>query len=193
MCFEKLWYKKDMNKNFTIAPERPQDSVYIAELLDRAFGSGRFARAAYRLREGRAPVAALSFVARMEARVIGSVRFWPIQIGARAALLLGPIAVAAEWQGQGAARALIEHGCAAARDLGHALVILIGDLDYYQRVGFVRLTGDVSFPPHIDYARLLVRPLKPGAEENLSGAITALKPAAAKFCGYESVLIEERQ
>ena len=181
-----------MSCTFTITSEHPQDAVHIAELLDRAFGSGRFARAAYRLREGRAPVHALSFVARQGARLAGSVRFWPVRIGARDALLLGPIAVSAEFRGRGAARALIEHGCEAARQQGHRLVILIGDADYYQRVGFKQLQGDVLFPPHIDYARLLARPLVEGADKNLSGTITALQPIAAKFCGYESVLIEEQ-
>jgi len=177
--------------SFTIAGESARDAVGIAALLDEVFGTGRFVRAAYRLREGRAPVHELSFVAHQDGGLAGSVRFWPICVGERRALLLGPIAVAARYRGQGIARALIEHGCEAGRAHGHDLVILVGDEAYYRASGFAVLRGEVMFPGHVDYERLLVRPLREGAERGLSGVITALRPAASKFCGYESVMIEE--
>ena len=47
-------------------------------LLDAAFGDARFAKTAQRLREGRLPAAGLSFVARANKRLIGTVRLWDI-------------------------------------------------------------------------------------------------------------------
>ena len=48
---------------FTLRPERPDDGPAIEALLDICFGPGRFAKTAYRLREGVGPVAVLSTVA----------------------------------------------------------------------------------------------------------------------------------
>ena len=180
-----------MSATWNIRAERSQDAIGIAELLERSFGAGRFVKSAYRLREGRAPVAGLSFVAvKGEGDVLaGSVRFWPVLIGEAQALLLGPIAVNAEFRGQGAAQALIEHSCLEAKKLGHRLVVLVGDLDYYSRVGFKSFVGDIQFPAPVDYARVLVRPLVEGAEKALAGNVVAPTKPATKFCGYESVMI----
>lgn len=179
----------DTTKNWEIRSERAQDAVHIAALLDESFGAGRFAKSAYRLREGRPPVAALSFVAVKEEVLAGSVRFWPVLIGAVPALLLGPIAVNSKFRGAGAAVSLIEHSCIAAKKLEHQLVILVGDLEYYSRTGFKQLIGEIKFPAPVDYARVLVRPLVEGAEKNLYGAVSAPTNAAAKFCGYESAMM----
>ncbi len=51
--------------DIVISPERPQDAAAIQGLEERAFGPGRFARSAYRLREGNPHDMALSFVARV--------------------------------------------------------------------------------------------------------------------------------
>ena len=179
-----------MLENLEIRAEKKQDAVFIAELLEQSFGAGRFVKAAYRLREGRAPLAALSFVALSGGVFAGSVRFWPVLIGTAPALLLGPIAVNSQFRGQGVARALINHSCDKAKELGHQRIILVGDLDYYNRVGFKSLSGAINFPAPVDYARVLVRPLVAGADKNLSGAVSAPTKPAAKFCGYESALVE---
>ena len=42
--------------SLVIRPERPEDAPAIERLHARAFGPGRFARTAYRLREGAADV-----------------------------------------------------------------------------------------------------------------------------------------
>lgn len=179
----------DTVKNWETRPERAQDAVHIAALLDESFGPGRFAKSAYRLREGRPPVAGLSFVAVKEDILIGSVRFWPVLIGTKPVLLLGPIAVNSKFRGAGAAAHLIEYSCQEAKKLGHQLIILVGDLEYYSRTGFKQLIGDIKFPAPVDYARVLVRPLIEGADKNLSGMLRAPNSAAAKFCGYESVMM----
>ena len=78
-----------------IRTEQAKDEAAIGALVDRCFGPGRYAKTAYRLREGVAPEQRLSFVA-IKARdglLLGSVRFWPVAIGQCPSLLLGPLAV----------------------------------------------------------------------------------------------------
>ena len=77
----------------TIRHETPADAGVIEKLHERAFGPGRFAKTAYRLREGITPIASLSYVALVGTLVVGSIRLTPIMIGATPALLLGPLAV----------------------------------------------------------------------------------------------------
>ena len=48
---------------FTLRHERPDDGPHIDALLDASFGPGRFAKTAYRLREGVECIDALSWVA----------------------------------------------------------------------------------------------------------------------------------
>jgi predicted N-acetyltransferase YhbS len=158
--------------SFSFRPERADDSAAIEDLAARAFGPGRFARAAYRLRERAPHVAGLSFVAEHEGELAGSVRLTPITVGDRAALLLGPLVVHPDWKGKGCGRGLVKLAVGAARDAGHGLVILVGDLPYYGPLGFRRVepVGAVTLPGPVDPARLLVAELRDGAAAGLAGA-----------------------
>ena len=82
-------------RTWIIRAELPRDQAAIESLVNLAFGPGRFAKTAYRLREGVLPDSRLSFVAQdAESESLwGSVRFWPMVAGATPALLLGPLAV----------------------------------------------------------------------------------------------------
>jgi predicted N-acetyltransferase YhbS len=155
---------------WTIRPERPEDAPLVEALNQVAFGPGRFAKSAYRLREGVSQVAELAFVAVEEGKLRGSVRFWPVTIGGHAALMLGPLAVETDQRGRGIGVALMERGIAEARRCGHAFVILVGDEPYYARVGFAKLAaGSIRFPGPVDPARILGLALQPG--EALSGEL----------------------
>src|SRR3989442_7834348 len=96
-----------------IVAERPADGPLVDALIARAFGPGRYAKAAERLREGNRPLPDLSFVARQADEIIGCVRLWPIQVGGAPALLLGPFAVGEACRGQGLGAALIVRACEA--------------------------------------------------------------------------------
>ncbi|HSL79844.1 MAG TPA: N-acetyltransferase, partial [Pseudolabrys sp.] len=65
----------------TILPETAADAPAIERLHERTFGPGRFARTAFRIREGRAHTLDLSFTARIGTLMVGSVRLTPICIG----------------------------------------------------------------------------------------------------------------
>jgi len=158
--------------SWRIRPERPEDAPLVDALNEAAFGPGRFAKSAYRLREGVSQVAELSFVAVEGRKFRGSVRFWPVMIGGHQALMLGPLAVQSDQRGRGIGVSLMEHALAEARKLGRDVVILVGDEPYYARVGFAKLPpGRIRFPGPVDPSRILGLSLKGGSTLDLSGEV----------------------
>ncbi len=161
-----------MAENWAIRPERPEDADQVEALDNDGFGPGRFAKTAYRLREGVKPEAELSFVAVENDALVGSVRFWPISVGGGKVLLLGPLAVRSALRGRGIGVALMQTGIEKARALGHGAILLVGDEAYYARAGFARLPpGQVRFPGPVDRARILGLSLAPDALSSLSGDV----------------------
>lgn len=160
---------------FTISLESPADLAALERLSERAFGPGRFARTAYRVREGAEPDARLSFVAWHDGNAVGSIRFTPVRIGGKSgALLLGPLAVDPDFAGQGGGRQLIAQGLRAARESGYKLVILVGDFAYFAKTGFIAVPpGQISFPGPVDRARILAAELEEGALAGFSGLLRA--------------------
>lgn len=161
-----------MNAPFTYLPERAEDSPAIDALNDLAFGPGRYAKTAYRLREGVPHDPALSFVALAGDRLIGSVRLSPVRLMDRSIFILGPLAVDPDFAGRGAGKRLVRIAVEAARERGHDLVFLVGDQPYYGPLGFEALDGHpVDLPGPADPARILFAELKPGALKGLKGTI----------------------
>jgi predicted N-acetyltransferase YhbS len=158
-----------------IAPERAQDARLVERLIDRAFGPGRFAKTAERLREGRRPDLGLSFVAWSYGRAIGCVRQWPILIGDVPAVLLGPIAVEEERRREGLGASLVVRACGTARDAGYRAVLLVGDEALFGPFGFSRAAASrVTLPGPVDQRRVLALPLGPGPTAELSGPVRAV-------------------
>ncbi|WP_298680204.1 GNAT family N-acetyltransferase [uncultured Lentibacter sp.] len=156
----------------TLSSERPEDGWEVETLYDLCFAPGREGLSSYRLREGVAPVAALSLVARDEFdELAGAIRYWPVQVGGHAALLLGPVAVHPTRQGEGVGGLLIRESLALAAQAGWARVMLVGDAPYYARFGFEPLTG-VEMPPPTNPARVLGQALGPQAWRNVVGKVT---------------------
>ena len=77
----------------------------IERLNERAFGPGRYAKTAYRLREQVAHSLDLSFTARVGTLLVGSVRLSPVRIGETKALLLGPLTVEPPFRDRGVGQA----------------------------------------------------------------------------------------
>jgi predicted N-acetyltransferase YhbS len=157
-----------------IGLESPDLAPAIDKLHERAFGPGRFARSAFRLREGVAHVPELSFVARVATLLVGSVRLTPIRIGGLDALLLGPLTVEPAFMGRGIGGTLMMRSLDAARAGGHRLVLLVGDEPYYRRFGFRRVPrGQVTLPGPVDPGRVLICELVEGAFSGVRGAAEA--------------------
>lgn len=135
-----------------IARETAADRAEADALVLAAFGPGRFAKTAERLREQAGQAA--GFVAREGRRLVGSVRLWSIRIGDMDALFLGPIAVAEDVRKGGVGADLVAACVEEARSLGVAGVLLVGDVPYFSRFGFVA-APDVRLPGPADPRRVL--------------------------------------
>ena len=131
--------------------EAPADAAAVEGLVLAAFGPGRFAKTAERLRE-RARIAA-GFVAREDGQIIGSVRLWAITLDGAPALFLGPIAVSAASRRAGLGADLVQACVDHAGDVG---ILLVGDLPYFGRFGF-RPAPDVRLCGPVDQGRVLWR------------------------------------
>jgi len=157
----------------SIRKERPPDVPAREALLDEAFGDLRWRKSSQRLRDGRLPADGLAFVATDGKRVIGTARLWTIMCGTgHSALLLGPVAVAADCRNRGIGAGLIEHALKAARQAGHRAVVLVGDAPYYGRFGFSNeKTGALRMFGPYERHRLLALELVPDALKGARGLL----------------------
>ena len=148
----------------TLKPLTDVDRATIERLNARAFGPGRFARSAYRLREGVPADPELSCVAWVGTLLVGANLITPIRCGEAPALLLGPLTVDPAFRSRGIGAALVRRSLETARAAGHALVLLVGDLPYYERFGFQHVPeGRLIFCGPVDPMRLLCCELANGA------------------------------
>jgi predicted N-acetyltransferase YhbS len=157
---------------------RPATSDELAAILAlhaRVFGPGRYARTAYRVREGTADVTPHCRVCFIDGQLVAAVRFTPVTVGGKgAALLLGPLAVDPAWANRGYGRGLIAKALEDAREAGMAIVLLVGDEPYYGRLGFRRIPwGQITLPGPVDPNRMLAAELQPGALAGYSGMVAA--------------------
>ena len=153
-------------------PETPAHDLEIEAINEEAFGPGRFARAAYKIREGGPHERNLSFVAMDDGLVIASVRLTRIAAGEGTALLLGPLAVRPTHMNVGIGRKLVAIAVEAARKAGAAAVVLVGDEPYYGPLGFNRIPpGQLSMPRPVDLNRILAVEIEPGAVARLTGEV----------------------
>ena len=164
---------------FSIKPESAALSPRVELLLDRVFGAERRLKASYLYREEVAPIAPLSYVALdQNKKLVGSIRYWPIQVGetGHPALLLGPLAISPHLAGRGIGRALTFRTLEIAAELGYDLVLLVGDYDYYKRFGFVPGTPyGFVMPTEQRPERLQVTELRQGVLGRISGEIRHVK------------------
>ena len=183
---------KLIKPEYLIKPEPAVLAGAVERLYDDVFGPARFHKASYLFREGVAPVRELSWIA-LEGdrpgndRLVGAIRYWPILVGetGHQALLLGPLAIAQDRAGKGIGRALMFKTLDLAAQLGHDLVLLVGDVDYYKRFGFVPATPHgFVMPGESRPDRLQVAPLKDNVLGRIAGEVrhlhTGLPAIAAK-------------
>jgi predicted N-acetyltransferase YhbS len=147
----------------TIRPLGQQDEQAIEALLDAAFGTDRHTRTAYAIRNGMRWLPDLSHALLNDDGVmIGLLQSWPVALddGETAPahlVMVGPVAVHPDHQGEGYGRMLMDHMVPLARASGSPPLVMIGDPEYYERFwGFsADATGGWSVPGPVDPKRLL--------------------------------------
>jgi predicted N-acetyltransferase YhbS len=154
-----------------VAQETPADWWEVEALYDLCFAPGREMLSSYRLRRGVPPVPELCLTARDGDGILaGAIRNWPVRVGDRWALLLGPVAVHPTRQGEGIGALLMHRVIAEAPDDGWSRILLVGDEPYYRRFGFERLNG-VEMPPPTNPDRVLGLALRDGAWDGVAGKV----------------------
>ena len=167
------------------------DPGAIETLLDSAFGEGRHARTAYRIREGALAVPSLSFAALSdEGELVGSIQCWPVQLRgperSEPMVMIGPIAVDPGFQNIGIGRAMLRHVLSLTDASGQPDMrtqMLIGDPGYYAPFGFsAEQTGGWHLPGPVERHRLLAR----GATLTLASGALEARPLPAPRSGLRS-------
>jgi len=157
-----------------IRTEQTTDVAAREALLDEAYGPSRFRKTSEKIRRGRQPADGLTLVAIDGGRIVGTIRLWHAACGERPALLLGPVAVACDRQGEGIGASLVSRAVDLARSHGHRAIVLVGDAAYYGRFGFTtEKTGALAMPGPFERHRLLGLELVPGGLDGAAGVIAA--------------------
>ncbi len=138
-----------------VRAQQSEDGAAIERLVSAAFGPGRRAKSAERVRESAEAALAHSGIACARGgAVLGVCRMWHLRSGGHNALFLGPLAVAESHRGQGIGAALITW--CVAQSAG-AAILTIGNLGFFGRWQFVRAEG-VALDVPVRAERLLQRP-----------------------------------
>ena len=145
------------------------DEEAIQRLMAACFGTARHGRTVRHLRLC-PPVEALSFVLEKDGYLVGSIRYWPIAVGGKTQLLLGPLAVDPSYKGRGFGKALLAHSLAVAERLDYDFILISGEPDYYPRFGFEPVgQGQFIWPGFVEPERLQVKWLG-GAGKDIIGS-----------------------
>lgn len=89
------------------------------------------------------------FSAREAGKLIGTIVFTRMGFARddRTVFVLAPVAVAPDQQGKGVGQRLLRHGLDALRQSGVDIALTYGDINFYGRVGFARITEAEARPP----------------------------------------------
>ncbi|MCG7874394.1 MAG: N-acetyltransferase [Candidatus Thiodiazotropha lotti] len=154
-----------------------EDVDAVIELHKQVFGATEgesVARLAADLLRDESVKPLISLVAMDEGQIVGHILFSSVTIeGALncSGVILAPLAVREAYQKSGIGTALIKEGIERARKLQADFVLVLGDPNYYQRVGFWAGHG-IEPPYQIDYPEAwMVLELNPGAVSDIKGKV----------------------
>lgn len=145
------------SSNWFVRLENAADAAVVEAMQAEAFGPGRFARTAFKVREGVAHCSNLSLVGLSGEKIAGSVRLTPVMIGETQAQLLGPLTVDPAFKNRGLGKLLLQTVSDMARSQGETAILLVGDAPYYASSGYKPVPfGRIRLPGPVDPARLLI-------------------------------------
>jgi predicted N-acetyltransferase YhbS len=155
----------------------PADDAFVEDLQATAFGPGRFARTAFRVRE-RFPIdPTLSLISEVNGVPSGSVWMTPISVGGIKGYMLGPLATHPNYRKRGAGKLLAREVSKRALARGEGkFVLLVGDQDYYCPLGWeITTPGNIQFPGPVDTSRVLLLSDDKDLAKTLEGPIAAFE------------------
>ena len=150
----------------------PKDEPSITRVCRQAFGGDDEGRLVDALRAG--GYERLSLVAENAGEVVGVLVFSELAIltesASIAGLALAPLAVLPSHQRRGIGSMLVTEGLRICRELGHAIVIVLGHPEYYPRFGF---TAELALPLQSCYAgpSFMALALQDGVFDGLCGEV----------------------
>jgi putative acetyltransferase len=85
---------------------------------------------------------------------------------------MAPVAVAPDWQRQGIGSSLVRWSLEQCRQLGHAVVLVVGNPAYYSRFGFTTASPfGIDCPFSVPPEAFMVLELSPGAASGCRGMV----------------------
>jgi putative acetyltransferase len=158
----------------TIRSERPEDHGRVFAVLEQAFGRPGEAHLVEALRGSPTFIPSLSLVAEDAGTVVGHILFTRLTVRgldqSPSLLALAPLAVAPDRQREGIGDRLVRHGLAAATQLGHEAVIVVGHPTYYPRFGFAPADAEaLRLPFPVSPGAYMALELRPGALRSVRG------------------------
>ncbi len=159
--------------SFKIAKQSSLDAENINQLIENAFGARRHKRVVYQFRKSVEHLFDLSFTAKYQNKLVGSIEFWPVKLPNKNTIpLLGPLAVDRDWHGKGVGRALVKHGIDAVKYKGFDALIIVGDPIYYMPFGFnTDVVNGLKLPGDVTPLTFMGMEFRTGSLANLSGYI----------------------
>lgn len=122
-----------MTDSVKIRPSAPGDREAVIQVYPAAFPEEDLTPLVSGLLDDGA---VLSLVAEVDGSLAGHVVFSDCNANGAPVALLGPLAVAPDWQRKGVGSALVREGLARVEAEGAAGVLVLGDPAYYRRFGF---------------------------------------------------------
>lgn len=96
----------------------------------------------HKLRQAESFIKDLDYVAVEKRKIVGNIVYSKVFSGEEKrinneVICFGPISVHPEYQGKGIGKKLIELSAAKAKDMGYKAILITGDNNYYNKLGFV--------------------------------------------------------
>lgn len=156
--------------------DEPANDSLVGELYTRAFGPGRFVKAAHFLRLGNVCDYGLSYIAKIDDKIIAACRMWHIKdASGNQAVFLGPIAVESQYRHLRIGQELMKLCLNACDASGVKIVLLVGDYSYFAQFGFEQVAANtILFPLPVMDGRVLWR--RTDDEALLKGLIFPFPP-----------------
>lgn len=160
--------------SFVSEPDADPEAIH--QVVTAAFGRPNEAELIAAIRNSPNFIPKLSILAAEDGVVLGHILFSPIIIAAPVqstpALALAPLAVIPARQRHGIGTQLVQAGLLECRELGHSIIVVLGNPRYYSRFGFQTASKfNIQAPFPVPDEALMMLELEPSALTGVSGTV----------------------